>query len=745
MYRSISIVLFALQITAAHAQLMVARDTVKVIENGYVLKMPWANGINFSNVSNIDFNFDGKKDLVLFDRINQFGTGRFRCFLNTGNAGPTQYRVDLNASYYFPQASNWAILRDYDRDGKEDLFCSTSAGIKVYRNTGSSGVLKFTLMSSLLNSDYNPGGAPYMSNLYASSVGVPGIADIDKDGDLDILTFSPQGVFIEFHRNMSKEKFGTSDSLVFEIGDLCWGKISENNCTITMGQCVQKPGSSKTTEETETLHSGSCLMCLDSDGDKDEDLIMGDISCNSVQYVHNTGTTFTASFTDSTKMYPNYPLKNNTVQVKLNNFPCTYFVNIDTDTIKDLVATPNSFGSENYKSVWYYKNTSLTSTVNFQFVKNNFLQDEMIEVGQNSYPLLFDYNADGKKDLLIGTFGYYSNNTLSARLTLYANIGTASVPSFSLVSRDYGNLGLQNLNNVMPTAGDIDGDGDIDLCVGVSSGQIHWLENTAGPGFTCNFSVFKNNPFNFTTASAVAAPQLFDLNNDGKLDLLIGGKNGKIAYYQNIGITSIPSFSLVSNALGNINVQGDQSLYGLDGYAAPFFYKENGITKCLVGSISGNIWHYLVPSNLAGAFTLISNSEDGLNEGSQSTVWYEDLDGDNKRDLIVGNASGGLTYFSSSSKVVSLNEIAPGNFSDRISVFPNPANNCVQLKIENTEINHAQVDILDLSGRQLIHKELNSNFEIIDVSDLQNGFYFLRVTLGSEQSFRSSTKIIVKE
>src|SRR5690606_28155370 len=117
-----SFFLFSAQISIG--QLGVARDTISVIENGYVLKLPWTNGLNFSNVSNIDLNGDGKKDLVFFDRVNQFGTGRFRCFVHTGNAGELQYKPDLDLSYVFPQAANWATLLDFNCDGKEDLFCS---------------------------------------------------------------------------------------------------------------------------------------------------------------------------------------------------------------------------------------------------------------------------------------------------------------------------------------------------------------------------------------------------------------------------------------------------------------------------------------------------------------------------------------------------------------------------------------------------------------------------------------------
>lgn len=165
-----------------YGQLLVARDTITVIESNKVLKMPWANGINFANVSNIDFDLDGKKDLVVFDRLNQYGTGRFRCFVNVGNAGETKYREDSYYSYLFPETAYWAVLKDFNCDGKEDLFCSTSAGIKVYKNISTPGNFGFSLFKSLLFSNYNPGGPPSISNLYASSSGVPGIGSIAEHG-----------------------------------------------------------------------------------------------------------------------------------------------------------------------------------------------------------------------------------------------------------------------------------------------------------------------------------------------------------------------------------------------------------------------------------------------------------------------------------------------------------------------------------------------------------------------------------
>ncbi|MBL7931424.1 MAG: VCBS repeat-containing protein, partial [Bacteroidia bacterium] len=168
-------ILLLLVVKNLTAQLPIAWDTISVIENGTVLKMPWANGLNFTNASNADLNFDGKQDLVMFDRLDNFGNGRFRCFINTGNPGELKYFADPVLSNFFPKASDWAILKDYNNDGKADIFCSVGSSIRVYRNSSTPPSLGFTLAKNVVKSNYLPNGGNGISPLYVNPVAVPGI------------------------------------------------------------------------------------------------------------------------------------------------------------------------------------------------------------------------------------------------------------------------------------------------------------------------------------------------------------------------------------------------------------------------------------------------------------------------------------------------------------------------------------------------------------------------------------------
>lgn len=738
MLRLLILPFFLLIFRLLDAQNNVYRDTIPVFESGNKLQMPWAGGINFSSFTQIDLNADGKKDIVAFDKICGSG-GKLRAFLNAGSTGDATYLHAFNYQDQFPSVNDWALFFDYNNDGKADIFTYTTGGIKVFKNNSVGQNLSFVLAKPLLMSDYNPFGAPSLSNLYCNSVALPGIADIDGDGDLDILSFSVFGVKVEFHENMSQELYGHADSLVYDMVDDCWGDIKENNCQVDMNQCPFMKMYEQTTNDhaNKVMHSGSCIMCFDRDGDGDQELIMGDISCTNVFFADNQGSTSNAHIGDTTMLYPNYPNKASTNIIKLNSFPCTFYLDVDNDGFKDLIASPNAIaGSENYQSVWYYKNASTTPTVNFVFQKKTFLQDEMIELGEGSYPVLFDADADGKNDLIVGNLGYYMGNTNKSRLAFYKNIGTTSSPSFSLITRDYQSLSTYNIYSMAPTFGDLDNDGDKDLIIGDNNGQLHYFENTASVGSPAQF-VNHVASYQGIDVGNFAYPQLFDINKNGTLDLVIGSLNGKISYYSNAGSVSNPSFVLQTPLLGGVDVRQ----YGwTTGYSMPFVFTESGVTKMIVGSEIGNIYLYdNIDGNLNGTFNRVDTTLFHINEGTRCAPYYEDITNDGKRDLFLGNYAGGLAFFNSTNvNGVGVEELLK---EDDILIFPNPTSVKLTISLKDNSYSEKKIRCFDVLGNEIVVIETFNKIIQIDVSSFSKGIYF--VELQNKQSKQKITKKII--
>ena len=714
-------------------------DSIPVKSGSDFFANPWAGGLNFIQPSTIDLDLDGKKDLFVFDRTGN----TIRTFLNKGTAGTINYKYAPSYERLFPKISEWVLLVDFNCDGKEDIFCYSTkgAGFDVYKNisTPSTGLQFHKIVTQQLTA-YYPDAPPTTvcgpvkrCNLYVSPVDIPAFSDIDNDGDLDVITFDINGSNMQYHKNMSKETYGHCDSLIYQVANFCWGYATENalNNTYTLfDTCtgnVVNPQISTPSETNRKRHSGSCELCLDLDGDGDKEFVAGDISFNNLTMLTNGGTPTNASFVKIDSIFP--ANNGNTLPVDLTIFPCGFYLDVDGDQIRDFVASPNITNScENFNSIVYYKNNGADNFPVFQHKQNNLLQDQMIDLGEGAYPVFFDYNHDGLLDLFVGNYGYYNSVLFASKIALFKNTGTLTSPQFELVTRDYGNLNTAQLLNMAPTFGDLDGDGDADLVVGDYAGNVYYYKNTAAPNTDPQYvlsGLLKNSNNRTIDVGDFAAPQLVDVDNDGKTDLIIGARNGKISYYHNSGSVTVPVLDSVTNFWGEVNVT-QPGFFQI--FAHPFLFKDKGITKLLVGSQDGYLHFYdSIDNNLTGKFKLLDSTYELIHQSTRITPTVADINGDGYLDLAVGNYQGGVSFYKGvATDPMGIDEqdyFIHFNFE----LFPNPTSNSVTIQINNQPGKTYLLEIFNILGQVQSSHVISNNTLTLDTQHLNEGVYLYKV------------------
>jgi hypothetical protein len=705
-------------------------DSIEVYRANTALKYPWAGGLNYAQFSEIDYDYDGDMDLLVFDRSND----QMRVFEQKIEGGVSFYKLDPLAYLEFPEQIRYRVFSiDYNGDGKNDLFTYGIGGIKVFKNVGSPQIgLQWELAKDLLYSDYT--GANL--NLYVSSSDIPAIVDVDFDGDIDILTFHISGEYLQYHQNQSQELYGHSDSLIFKLKNECWGGFREdvntnflilNDITLpcTTGN-VPNPGIKPNTNNVDKAHSGSTVLALDYDGSGVQDVVIGDVANSNMNLLINGGT---APNTNSLMISVDPAFPSNSTPIAINLFPAAYFVDVDFDGKKDLLVAPNAKNiSENEKSIWKYKNTGTQSSANFVFETKAFLQQDMIEHGTASVPFLVDIDNDGLKDLFVSNFyAYKPTLNKESRMAYYKNTGTSIDPKFTLIDSDFLNLSTLNYGfKISPSFGDLDNDGKIDILLGLENGTLIFYKNNS----SSSSLIFAPPVLNYTdnlgaviSAGQYATPQIFDLDNDGKLDLIVGKKTGELMYYKNIGSLSTPQFELANPMLGNIDV----STLTPDGYPTPHFFRVQDTTYLLLGASDGFIRFYDAIDNalsIGNSFNLRDADFLSLSKaiGGYSSCAVADLDGDNKLNLFVGQDLGGLFHLEhdeNSNLGINTEIISTQN----IECFPVPANKSLTIRLE---LMGDKLFIYNVIGQKIDELILNQGTNELDLQNYSDGIYFFQ-------------------
>lgn len=715
------------------------------------LKHTWAGGLNSCQFCAIDLDLDGKEDLLVFDRHGN----RKLTFINKGVSGQAGYRYAPEYAAMLPEMTDWVITADYNCDGRMDIFTYANGGVRVYRNT-SAGSLSFHLQTNLLQSWYYTGYVGILVTL----ADYPAFSDVDGDGDLDLLTFFGLGSWVEYHKNMSMEKFGNCDSLDYRLSDHCWGRFreSEGGNRITLNAvCPYKTYNELVTADGNTppRHTGSTLMAADLSGDGLKDLVVGDVDFPNLVGLTNGGSLDSALMVSQDTVFPSYDRS-----IRLFDFPALSYLDLDNDGLKDIVASPFDpayYNAENTRSCWFYKNKGTASLPHFSFQSDNFLQLEMLDFGTASAPVGADLDMDGLTDIVAGNYGYYDSSSyntgqlksyFTSSLAMLKNSGTSRSPSFTLLTSDLANASRLNMLGLYPAFADLDRDGITDLLCGSADGSMVYFR---GRGDSAGIPVFGSGQKNYQNikTGAFGAPQLFDLDRDGLEDLVVGQQDGTMKYYRNTGSAGNPVFKFVRDSLGGVDVTNHNLSYFGD--LTPWFFRKENRTYLLAGSEEGKTHLYSgIDGNLGGKFKEIDSLNifigipaDSLRIGWRASGFLAHLSDPLSYDMVCGNFSGGLNYFTKGS-IPGISEQASDASGLRLKVYPNPAANEIRLELLQGEGHLACkvsrfsgtciLRISDLFGRIVYSGDYRQGITA-DISHLVAGVYVAEVSQPSSALF----------
>lgn len=692
------------------------RADIPVFISGDSLPAPWVGGINGVRFSEIDLDLDGTPDLVAFEKHGN----RILPFLQENG----RYQFAPQYIHRFPKLHDWAIFQDYNQDGQADIFTYGLAGIAVYKNI-SQDSLAFELITEQLTAYYYNG---YV-NLFASPDDYPVIEDIDGDGHLDILNFWVLGKYVHHLRNHNSNP----ELFDFRLESECWGHFAEaadNNTISLFTDCDDKQG------DGPTRHVGSTMLLHDFDGNGLPDLLVGDIDSPLLILLSNHGTATEARMTEQDTAFPAG------APVTLYSMPAPAAVTLPRQATPSLLvspADPSLTKSQDHHSVWRYDYDSLLQQ--YALVQTNFLQGEMLDVGSGCRPVLYDWDQDGLLDLFLANYGSFDSartvngfltSSFSSSIQYYNNVGTAERPAFQLRDDDFGSLKGRNLQALHPTFGDLTGDGQPDMLCGQRDGTLLLVSHsrlTTPTTATSNAGITEH--YQNIDAGDFSAPQLFDLDGNGRLDLVIGNRRGLLSYYRDESTSEAPQFVHVTDTLGGVDVRNFELSYF--GHSVPCLFRDpQRGTVLLCGSEQGSIFYYNhIDNNLEGTFTLaehnLTEEVEGkaipFREGIRSSVAVADLNDDGLPDMLVGNYAGGCAYFEGSTPL-------PHGIAERlpdidIRLYPNPTTGVVHIRSDGPDIH--RITLFNIHGQRLAAQTPNSSSCTMNLTAQPAGIYIIHV------------------
>ncbi|MFT5496547.1 MAG: subtilisin-like proprotein convertase family protein [Kiritimatiellia bacterium] len=454
----------------------------------------------------------------------------------------------------------------------------------------------------------------YRASAFAggTSYSAANFADIDGDGDLDLFLGNLSGSIIFY------ENGGAGTIPLWKSPDFNYAGIK------TAGL--------------------SYPSWFDVDNDDDLDLIVGD-AAGTITLYENIGTERTA------KLDIPRPLRPGLTTVR-NARPA--IVDSDNDGRMDLYYfdVASQGGGFDFFTLVHYEDTDDGPGLNLTLVETGVSGISPIHPQQ--FPafadapnvpapsLTFgDLNNDGLQDMIVGKIDGFTD--------LYMNTGIPMAPLFTLTTENY-NL-FTALGDATPTLADFDADGDLDFFTGAFDGAITIFFNRGTP----QSPIHDNRVGNFyvnTDMGGPTSPVVYDWDNDGDSDMLVGHHFGFLLHWCNLGTPGNTIWD-ISRAL---HIEFLSTWYADLANIANIISKRD--TKPAVCDYDGDGDSDLIINDLFGEYIYLKNVGNeviplwelgpdpfpALDYDETIRTSCGDLNGDGLFDLVIGREDGSLDY-----------------------------------------------------------------------------------------------------
>lgn len=256
------------------------------------------------------------------------------------------------------------------------------------------------------------------------------------------------------------------------------------------------------------------------------------------------------------------------------------------------------------------------------------------EYDLRAYPFPIDYNNDGLWDIISGSSDgdfYYFQGT---------KMGDNYETSKAIKIKDSSGELISVKGYSAPILTYIDGDKSLDLISGSIDGKIHWFSGNGDLTFDSQGILVD------TAMDGQMMPAIGDINGDGIDDLIIGSNTKTIKVYY--GENEDGNLSFIASS--DIKVEGLENIEG--NWLAPYIIDINndGTNDLVVGTFHGYIAKFIGDGKIFKYDGYIEGTEKNykgnsyLKFGNNSIPTFGDINGDGKKDLIVGSLEYGLAY-----------------------------------------------------------------------------------------------------